>query len=143
MPGRSGRLTAAPVLFKIADLLGSPASKTDAPPPAGALLVGRHGLPLRLQRLDPDQPARAESSASTPMIVYPLDGAQLEWRGEEVPLEAIGGKRPFRWLIDGIPLPLELPRRPIYWQPEGIGFSELTVIDADGRSARSTVRLAR
>jgi len=143
MPGRSGRLTAAPVLFKIADLLGSPASKTDAPPPAGALLVGRHGLPPRLQRLDPDQPARAESSASTPMIVYPLDGAQLEWRGEEVPLEAIGGKRPFRWLIDGIPLPPGLPRRPIYWQPEGIGFSQLTVIDADGRSARSTVRLAR
>ena len=143
MPGRSGRLTAAPVLFKIADLLGPPASKTDAPPPAGALLVGRHGLPPRLQRLDPDQPARAESSASTPMIVYPPDGAHLEWRGEEVPLEAIGGRRPFRWLIDGIPLPPGLPRRPIYWQPEGIGFSELTVIDADGRSARSTVRLAR
>jgi penicillin-binding protein 1C len=103
MPG--GRLTAAPVLFKIADLLGPPASKTDAPPPAGALLVGRHGLPRRLQRLDPGQPAQAESSASTPMIVYPPDGAHLEWRGEEVPLEAIGGRRPFRWLIDGIPLP--------------------------------------
>jgi hypothetical protein len=29
-----------------------------------------------------------------------------------------------------------------FWQPEGIGFSQLTVIDAAGRSARSTVRLS-
>jgi penicillin-binding protein 1C len=57
-------------------------------------------------------------------------------------LEAVGGKRPLRWLVDGRPLPSDLPRRPIYWQPDGIGFVRLTVIDAEGRSAHSTVRLS-
>jgi penicillin-binding protein 1C len=66
----------------------------------------------------------------------------IEWRGEELPLEAMGGKRPLRWLVDGKPLPPTPPRRPICWQPAGIGFAHLTVIDDDGRSAHSTVRLA-
>jgi penicillin-binding protein 1C len=34
------------------------------------------------------------------------------------------------------------PRRPVYWQPDGVGFARLTAIDADGRSARNTVRLS-
>jgi penicillin-binding protein 1C len=66
----------------------------------------------------------------------------IEWRGEELPLEAAGGKRPLHWLVDGRPLPPALPFRPIYWQPDGIGFARLTVIDGDGRSAHSTVRLS-
>ncbi|TMJ72024.1 MAG: hypothetical protein E6G73_13790, partial [Alphaproteobacteria bacterium] len=33
-------------------------------------------------------------------------------------------------------------RRALYWQPDGPGFARLTVIDAQGRSARATVRLA-
>jgi penicillin-binding protein 1C len=142
IPGGSGRLTAAPVLFKIADLFGPAPSRSDAPPPPGTLLVGRNGLPPRLQRLDPRPPAQAEPHTIGLKIVYPPDGASLEWRGGELPLEANGGKGPLRWLVDGKPLPPGLPHRPIYWQPEGIGFSQLTVIDAEGRSARSTVRLA-
>src|SRR6266436_3668104 len=50
MPGRSGRLTAAPVLFKIADLLGPSQLQRKWPPaPSGALLVGRNDLPPRLR----------------------------------------------------------------------------------------------
>jgi penicillin-binding protein 1C len=142
MPGRSGRLTAAPVLFKIADLLGPSPSRTAAPPPPGALLVGRNALPPRLQRLDPGPLTPDPSRTGGPRIVYPPDGSLIEWHGEELPLEAAGGKRPLQWLVDGRPLPFDLPRRPIYWQPESIGFVQLTVIDAAGRSARSTVRLS-
>jgi penicillin-binding protein 1C len=141
MPGHSGRLTAAPILFKIADFLGTGGPKSH-PPPAGALLVGRGDLPLRLQRLDPGPPPHGAGQASAPKIVYPPDGALLDWRGEEVPLEAIGGKQPFRWLVDGRPLPPAPARRLTLWQPDGVGFSQLTVIDAAGRSARSTVRLS-
>jgi len=142
MPGHSGRLTAAPILFKIADLLGptSPRSATTAP--AGALLVGRSELPERLQRLNYTPLAQTEVSRDSLKIVYPPDGALIEWHGEELPLEAIGGKRPFRWLVDGRPLPLVQPRRQIYWQPDGVGFSQLTVIDAVGRGTHSTVRLS-
>ena len=140
MPGHSGRLTAAPVLFKIADLLGPSRSRAAKPSPPGALLVGRDDLPPRLRRLEPR--AQGASQPGGPRIVYPPDGASIEWRGEEVPLEAIGGKQPLRWLIDGRPLTREAQRRGIYWQPEGIGFVQLSVIDAAGRSAHSTVRLS-
>jgi penicillin-binding protein 1C len=142
MPGRTGRTTAAPVLFKIADLVRQPSSQNAAPPPSGALLVGRNDLPPRLRRLDPGPLAQAAAPGGAPKIVYPPDGALIEWRGEELALEASGGKPPLRWLIDGKPLAPGLPRRPVYWQPEGVGFSQLTVIDAEGRSARSTVRLS-
>jgi penicillin-binding protein 1C len=139
MPGHSGRLTAAPILFKIADLLG-PSRSRDASPPSGALLVGRNDLPARLRRLEPR--VLAMSQPGGPKIVYPPDGALIEWRGEEVPLEAMGGTQPLRWLVDGRPLAPDSPRRGIYWQPEGIGFVQFSVIDAAGRSAHSTVRLS-
>ncbi len=142
MPGHSGRLTAAPILFKIADLLGPAMPRSEAPPPRGALLVARNDLPPRLQRLDPGPPLRAAGSMGGPQIVYPPEGALIEWRGEDLPLEAVGGTRPLRWLVDGKPLPSTEPRRPIYWQPEGVGFAHLTVIDGDGRTAHSTVRLS-
>jgi penicillin-binding protein 1C len=142
MPGRSGRLTAAPILFKIADLLGPAMPRKEAPPPPGALLAARNDLPARLQRLYPNPLPKAAASGGGPQIVYPPDGALIEWRGEELPLEAVGGKRPFRWLVDGKPLPSTPPRRPIYWQPEGVGFVRLIVIDGEGRSAHSTVRLS-
>jgi penicillin-binding protein 1C len=48
-----------------------------------------------------------------------------------------------RWLVDGRPLTPAPARRAVYWQPEEPGFTQLTVIDAQGRSARATVRLAR
>ena len=142
MPGRSGRLAAAPILFKIGDLLGPALPRSEAPPPPGALLATHNDLPARLQRLDPNPLPKAAASAGGPQIAYPPDGALIEWRGEELPLEAVGGKRPFRWLVDGKPLPPTPPRRPIYWQPEGVGFARLTVIDGEGRSAHSTVRLS-
>jgi len=142
MPGHSGRLTAAPVLFKIADLLGPSRSRDVTPPPSGALLVGRNDLPPRLRRLELGALGQTASHAGGPKIVYPPDGALIEWRGEEVPLDAIGGKQPLRWLVDGRPLTLDPPRGEIYWQPEGIGFVQLSVIDAAGRSAHSTVRLS-
>jgi len=142
MPGITGLSTAAPVLFKIADLLGPPAAASAAkPPPPGALLVARRDLPAALQRLDPGPAERAGRDASGPKILYPPDGSTVEWHGEEVPLEAAGGHGPLRWLADGKPLPQGEPRRELFWNPDGVGFTRLMVIDAAGRSAHATVRL--
>ena len=140
MPGHSGRLTAAPVLFKIADLLDPARSRHPIPPPPGALLVGWNDLPLRLSRLNTG--AQATSQTGGPRITFPPDGAVIEWRGEEMPLEATGGKQPLHWLVDGRPLTQGAPRHVVRWQPEGIGFVQLSVVDAAGRSAHSTVRLS-
>jgi len=143
MPGRSGRVTAAPVLFKIADLLG-PAPPDIAPElPRGVLRASHRDLPPALRRLDP-APLEAGKGrdAGGPKILYPPDGAVVAWDRAALPLEAVGGRGPLRWLVDGRPLPPAAPRRTLYWQPGEIGFARLTVIDAKGRSARATVRLA-
>ncbi len=144
MPGRSGRVTAAPLVFKIADLLGPPPGEPAMPPPPpGVLRVSRRQLPPTLRRLDPapqrDGRARA---ASGPKILYPPDGAVVAWDGAQLALEATGGNGKLRWLVDGRPLPPTQPHRVLYWRPSGLGFIRLTVIDAQGRSARATVRLA-
>jgi penicillin-binding protein 1C len=142
MPGITGRTTAAPVLFKIADLIGVPGAPIRGKPaPEGTLLVAWRDLPPRLQRLDPGPLAAASLDSGGPKILYPPDGAIVEWHGEEVPLEAAGGRGPLRWLADGRPLPPGQPRRTLFWSPQGVGFARLTVIDAAGRSAQATVRL--
>ncbi|HVC51462.1 MAG TPA: penicillin-binding protein 1C [Stellaceae bacterium] len=143
MPGCSGLVTAAPILFKIADLLGPPATNLPPkPPPPGALLVSRRDLPPRLQRLDIGPAERgARASAGGPKILYPPNGSTVAWDGGEVPLEAAGGKGPLRWLVDGRPLSPVPPHHETAWRPAGIGFTRLTVIDAAGRSARAIVRL--
>jgi len=141
MPGNSGRTTAAPVLFKIADLLGpAPALSRAA---GDSLRISRRDLPAKLRRLEAPASASARGTdAGGPKILYPPDGAIVSWDGAEVPLEAAGGRGPLRWLVDGRPLAPAAPRRTLYWHPEGPGFAQLTVIDAQGRSARATVRLA-
>jgi penicillin-binding protein 1C len=142
MPGITGRTTAAPVLFKIADLLGSAAPNGGRKPPPGALVVAGRNLPAALRRLDPGPAEHAGRDSGGPKILYPPNGSTVEWHGEGVPLEAAGGRSPLRWLADGRPLAEVPPRRTLYWNPAGAGFAQLTVIDAAGRSARATVRLA-
>ncbi len=141
VPGITGRTAAAPVLFKIADLLGPPSASGSKPPPPGALLVARRNLPAGLRRLDPGPVERAGRDPGGPKILYPPDGSIVEWHGERVPLEAAGGNGPLRWLADGKPLPPRVPRQELFWAPPGVGFARLTVIDAAGRSANATVRL--
>jgi penicillin-binding protein 1C len=54
-------------------------------------------------------------------------------------LKLQGGRAPFRWLANGQPLSDLSRRRTSEWQPDGGGYSTLTVIDAVGRAA--TVRV--
>jgi penicillin-binding protein 1C len=144
LPGRSGRVTAAPVMFKIADLFGPPPPGIASEPPPGVLRVSHQELPPALRRLDPAPLEAARGrDAGGPKILYPPDGAVVAWDGTALPLEAAGGKAPLRWLVDGRPLMPAEPRRPLYWQPAEIGFVRLTVIDSKGHSARATVRLSQ
>ena len=63
-----------------------------------------------------------------------------ERRTGQLPSDEDAGRRgPFRWLANGKPLPGAERRRNLSWQPDGQGFSTLTVIDAKGRSARVSV----
>jgi penicillin-binding protein 1C len=143
LPGRSGRLTAAPVMFKIADLLQATSLPANPMvPPEGALIAARRDLPSGLQHLAAEPRDSGHSGdAGGPRILYPPDGSVVAWAGQELPLEAAGGSGQLRWLVDDRPLPGSKPRRTLFWRPGGLGFMRLTVFDGAGRSARATVRL--
>ena len=56
-------------------------------------------------------------------------------------LKVNGGSAPFSWFVNGAPVDTRNRRRHSTWTPDGLGFSTLTVIDAQGRSDRVTVFL--
>ena len=75
-----------------------------------------------------------------PQIIFPPDGARVELgaaTADATPLvlKLQGGRAPFRWLANGKPLVEVARRRTATWQPDGTGYSTLTVIDAAGRAA--------
>ena len=53
----------------------------------------------------------------------------------------MGGHRPLSFLVDGAPIGSDRVRRDASWTPPGPGFYRLTVIDADGQTARAEVRV--
>ena len=146
-PGAMGRDTPAPILFQLADL---PPRAPAAPPPPGVLAAGPGQPlpePLRRFHLRPGGAAGYGGAASgTPLAVaFPPDGAEVEVGAMTgtplpLPLEALGGRPPFRWLVNGLPLAAD-GSGPAAWRPDGHGFAEITVIDAAGRTATSNVRL--
>jgi penicillin-binding protein 1C len=90
-----------------------------------------------------------DASAQPPLrIAFPPRGAEIEIAsqpnmagGVALPLKAEGGTLPLTWLVDGHPLPSSPYRREAIWSAKGPGFVQVTVVDAEGRSDRSEVRL--
>ncbi len=75
-----------------------------------------------------------------PRIVFPPDGARVDLGtssadASPLVLKLQGGRAPFRWLANGKLLSDVERRRTATWQPDGAGYSTLTVIDAAGRAA--------
>ncbi|MGB8817583.1 MAG: penicillin-binding protein 1C [Rhizobiaceae bacterium] len=146
VPGITGGGTAAPILFDAyhrSGLAPSPLPK----PPSGAVILARGDLPVSLQRFAPggSKLVKIKRGEDAPEIVFPPNGARVELAstlsGEKLPLvlKINGGKAPYRWLANGEPLPEASRKRTRRWMPDGAGFSELTVIDANGKAA--TVKL--
>nr|MCU0803232.1 hypothetical protein [Paracoccaceae bacterium] len=52
-----------------------------------------------------------------------------------------GGTGPFTWMADGVPVSVATDAREAMLALPGSGFVTLSVIDAEGRSARATVRI--
>ena len=113
------------------------------PPPAGALTLSTAALPAPLRAFH----ARGAADAGGgPEIAFPPDGARVDLglgAGADRPLAIrLGaGVPPFRWLVDGAPIPVDPFARQAEWRPDGIGFVDLAVIDATGRAARASVFL--
>lgn len=145
IPGLSGYKSAAPVLFDAFRKSG--VAITGFPrAPVGALRLTEAELPVSLKRFAHTRSGLIALTPreSAPQIVYPPQGAEVEVglsSGDPTPLslKLQGGRPPFRWLANGVALPDSTRKRTYSWQPDGAGFSTLTVIDADGRAA--TVRI--
>ena len=146
-PDRYGRNTAAPLLFRVFDVL----DENDGS--GGKVNAGVNGdqdsgqprtPPALLRRIEAGNPAQRPLSLSDPeqlRLVFPTPGIALD-RDKDTDdnptpfvFSASGGRRPLTWLVNGQRIAITETRRDIQWRPEGLGFFRVTVIDADGRNA--------
>ena len=146
VPGLTGYLAAAPILFEA--FAKSGLGVTPLPrPPAGAVRLARADLPFPQRRFASSQDvAETAPVEPAPEIVFPPEGARVDLgiaAGGAMPLalKVNGGRAPFRWLANGRPARISARRRTGSWMPDGAGFSTLTVIDAAGRAASVKVFL--
>lgn len=139
-PGHFGRNTAAPLLWRVFDLLA---------PSARVAFVDAVRLPDGGRALAPNwrhlAGAAARDTRATLALSFPLPGARvaLPADGAPLPLVASGGVRPLRWLVNGVPIPAAAMRRSVAWQPDGEGLARVTVVDAAGQSASAEFWLMR
>ena len=141
VPGLSGYVSAAPILFEGFVRSGLPAMPLPSRP-AGVFSPKREDLPVTLVRFGPasDGHSVAGPSEPAPRIVFPPDGARVDLapataQATPLVLKLQGGRAPFRWLANGKPLAGVDRTRTATWLPDGAGYSTLTVIDAAGRAA--------
>ncbi len=139
VPGVFGADLAAPVLFQAFARLKPALDPQPAPPPA-TLLVSTAQLPQPLQKFR-SRSAAFEADQSAPAVTFPPDGAEVELLPVGLMVRVRGGTAPFTWLADGVPVAVALSGRETMLDALGKGFVTLSVIDADGRSARSMIRL--
>lgn len=146
VPGITGRSVAAPILFEAFAKTGLERTPFKSAP-AGALRTAHNELPITLQhfRAKPVSFAQRRIPEPPPQIIYPPVGAHVELgktvNGVAIPLvmKLQDGRPPFRWLANGKLFSASSHKRRITWQPDGNGYSTLTVIDASGRAASVNV----
>ena len=139
VPGVFGADLAAPVLFQ-AFARVKPALEARPPAPPETLLVANAQLPAPLQRFR-SRGAVFEAGRDAPAVAFPPDGAEVERLADGVMVRVEGGRAPFTWLADGMPMVTGERAREVVLPLMGAGFTTLSVIDAEGRSARARVRL--
>jgi penicillin-binding protein 1C len=142
VPGLSGIVSAAPILFEAFDRVGAKRMPLKAAP-AGAIVASTSALPKPLRRFrHPDEAVVAENT--DPEIAFPLDGVDVDLgirAGDPGPLtiKVRNGAPPFTFYANGRPIGQSPFARTESWQPDGSGFVTLSVVDASGRSDRVTV----
>ncbi len=136
-PGAFGRATAAPLMLDAFALLPSEEPRDAAIPPGAITATRTADLPASLRRLG-GLPADAAPGMA---MDYPPTGASVDLLPaagggfDPVELRVAGGHAPFRWLVNGVPVPGR--DAVLAWQPDGPGTVRATVVDATDRAASS------
>jgi penicillin-binding protein 1C len=138
VPGLAGRTAAAPILFDAFSRMDRPVAPLP-PAPKGTLLAKTSKLPPPLIRFRPG--LLLTDGAPPPRIMFPPDGAHLDIAASPgtaslsaLPLKTSGGVGLLRVLVNGLPALDPSPKRTFFWEPDGPGFTRLTVMDARGAS---------
>lgn len=144
VPGLSGIIGAAPILFEAFDRIGK--NRVPLPrPPAGAVIASNTELPSPLRRFrHPDDTVVARDAA--PEIAFPGDGVDVDLglaAGGSAPLmvKVRNGVPPFTYFANGAPFGRPGFARQSSWTPDGPGYVDLSVVDAEGRGDTVTVFL--
>jgi penicillin-binding protein 1C len=139
VPGAFGGDLAAPALFEAFGRL-KPFPTPLPPPPPETLLVNTAALPVPLQRFR-SRDAIFSKAPEAPEVRFPPDGSVLWQNGEGVPLKLVSGVLPLTVFVNGAPVITNLQRREARLPLSGQGFSQISVVDAKGRSSSVRIRL--
>lgn len=146
VPGLVGRRVAAPILFDAFNRIGMNSGLPHRP--REALVATNLTLPPPLRHVRQDVP-KTIAAMSRPglQIAFPPDGAAIDAEATRIdghPLLKVkinGGSPPFTYLLNGAPAHAPSSRREAGLRPEGLGFAQISVIDATGATDHVTVRL--
>lgn len=133
-----GRAAAAPLLFRIFNIL--PNRPSQIAPDYALLEKERAADSGKLWRGDRTEPGLRGNPVR---ILHPDPGAVVDLASLEGALTLIGqgGKRPYHWLVNGLPLESEAWRDAVDWTPDGPGAVSVTLVDAEGKSAIADIWL--
>ncbi len=132
-PGVTGREGALPILFDAFDAIARITPARPSGPPLREGDSPDHTPPAPL--------ARFERQGAPPHILFPPNGAEV-WKDEEHAsfVLAAEGHGKLAWYVDGRPVPRSMTGDTV-WRPTEPGFYDLRVVDPNGRTARSRVRI--
>jgi penicillin-binding protein 1C len=144
VPGLSGIVSAAPILFEAFNRIG-PKRTPLKPAPAGTIVATTASLPAPL-RYFRDPRLSDPSDRDLPAIAFPADGVAVDVGlagGKPTPLtiKIRDGSPPFTFFVNGVPIGRQPFARAETWTPTGPGYVTLSVVDANGLSDRVTVFL--
>ncbi len=141
-PGHFGRNTATPVMLKLFGLLPAEPPGWRAPPADALLVQGNEALPPALRHFT-RTPAENGPRRQPPRILFPADGMLIETAhtNPDIVLKAKGGHGVLFWIVNGKPLGSPRLGADMFWRPDGEGFAQIAVIDADGSRAAVRVRV--
>jgi penicillin-binding protein 1C len=145
IPGITGYLTAAPVLFDAFQRI-SPERVRLPQRPRSIGVEDR--VPAPLVRARTRSPSRGLAGGAGPEIFSPPDGAVVDLGlgrpgggGAPLTVKMRRGRAPYVWLVNGAPVASGPFARSVTIRPDGPGTTVISVVDADGRSARVTLDL--
>ena len=112
----------------------------------GEKLTANADLPAHLRNFGKIIAGNSNSQINNdPAIAFPPQNSEvpLGYAANIVSLKVRGGSPPYRWLANGKPITRRSIRKEASFEPDGPGFTTLTVIDAKGLTDQINVRFIR